>query len=40
MPKLDPGDRARGAITDVKITYPMDLVAQMLEWGKVSASIR
>ena len=40
MPKLTAVTDAAGAITDVSISYPMDLVAQMLEWGKVSASIR
>jgi dipeptidyl-peptidase III len=40
MPKLTAVSDAAGAITDVAISYPMDLVAQMLEWGQVSASIR
>ena len=40
MPKLTAATDAAGTITDVSISYPMDLVAQMLEWGKVSASIR
>ena len=33
MPKLTPVTGADGAITDVKISYPMDLTTQMLEWG-------
>ena len=33
MPKLTPVTDARGAITDVKISYPQDLTAQMLEYS-------
>ena len=33
MPKLTAVTGADGAITDVKISYPMDLTTQMLEWG-------
>jgi dipeptidyl-peptidase-3 len=40
MPKLTATTDAAGAISDVAISYPMDLVAQMLEYAKVSASIR
>ena len=40
MPTLTAVSDAAGTITDVSISYPKDLVAQMLEWGKVSASIR
>ncbi len=40
MPKLTATTDASGAITDVAITYPMDLTAQMLEFGQVSAAIR
>ena len=40
MPKLTAATDASGAITDVSITYPMDLKAQMLEYAKVSASIK
>ena len=33
MPTLTPVTAADGAITDVKISYPMDLTKQMLEWS-------
>jgi dipeptidyl-peptidase III len=33
MPKLTPVTDASGEITDVKISYPMDLTTQMLEWS-------
>jgi dipeptidyl-peptidase III len=33
MPKLTPVTDAGGKITDVKISYPMDLTTQMLEWS-------
>ena len=33
MPKLTPVTNASGEITDVKISYPMDLTTQMLEWS-------
>ncbi len=33
MPKLTPVTGADGKITDVKISYPMDLTAQMLEYS-------
>lgn len=33
QPKLDAVKDAGGKITDVKITYPLDLSAQMLEWS-------
>lgn len=35
MPKLTPVTGADGAITDVTISYPMDLTAQMLEYSGV-----
>jgi len=35
MPKLTPAMGANGAITDVGISYPMDLTAQMLEYAGV-----
>ena len=35
MPKLTPVRSADGQITDVLITYPMDLTAQMLEYSGV-----
>ena len=33
MPKLTPVTDAQGAITDVKVSYPLDLTAQMLEYS-------
>jgi dipeptidyl-peptidase-3 len=33
MPKLSPVRAADGTITDVTISYPMDLTTQMLEWS-------
>ncbi|HEY6361851.1 MAG TPA: hypothetical protein VIX63_12140 [Vicinamibacterales bacterium] len=33
MPELTPVTDANGTITDVRISYPMDLTAQMLEWS-------
>jgi dipeptidyl-peptidase-3 len=38
MPKLTPVTGADGAITDVKISYPMDLTTQMLEYSGVRPS--
>ncbi len=38
MPKLTAVTDAKGAITDVTITYPMDLAAQMLEFSKAGAA--
>jgi dipeptidyl-peptidase-3 len=35
MPKLTPVMGANGAITDVTISYPMDLTAQMLEYAGI-----
>ncbi len=35
MPTLTPVTDANGTITDVRISYPMDLTAQMLEWSGV-----
>jgi dipeptidyl-peptidase-3 len=40
MPKLTAVTDPSGAISDVSISYPMDLKAQMLEFSKVSAAIR
>jgi dipeptidyl-peptidase-3 len=34
MPKLAPVTDASGTITDVRISYPMDLTAQMLEYAE------
>jgi len=33
MPKLTPVTAADGSITDVRISYPMDLTTQMLEYS-------
>jgi dipeptidyl-peptidase-3 len=35
MPKLTPVIDAKGAITDVNVSYPLDLTAQMLEYSGV-----
>jgi dipeptidyl-peptidase III len=35
MPKLTPVTDADGSITDVTISYPMDLTTQMLEYSGV-----
>jgi dipeptidyl-peptidase-3 len=35
MPTLTPVTDANGTITDVRISYPMDLTTQMLEWSGV-----
>ena len=34
MPTLTPVTGADGAITDVQISYPMDLTKQMMDWGR------
>ncbi|HXD73097.1 MAG TPA: hypothetical protein VN628_05160 [Vicinamibacterales bacterium] len=39
MPKLEPV-RSGDAITDVKISYPQDLTAQMLEYSEATRSLR
>ena len=40
MPKLEAVRGADGAITDVKISYPLDLSAQMLEWSQKTRATR
>jgi dipeptidyl-peptidase-3 len=40
MPKLTAVTDANGAITDVTVSYPMDLAAQMLEFSTVGASLK
>ena len=40
MPKLTPVTGANGAITDVTISYPQDLMAQMLEFSKATAGLK
>ncbi len=37
MPKLNPVTDARGEITDIAISYPLDLAAQMLEYSEFTA---
>jgi dipeptidyl-peptidase-3 len=36
MPKLTPVTDANGKITDVRISYPQDLTAQMLEYSAMT----
>jgi dipeptidyl-peptidase-3 len=40
MPKLDAVRGPDGNITDVKISYPQDLAAQMLEWSEKTRATR
>jgi len=40
MPKLTAVTDGSGAITDVTISYPQDLAAQMLEFSKIGASLK
>ncbi len=40
MPKLEPSMNAAGEITDVAISYPMDLTRQMLEYSAATRSLR
>jgi dipeptidyl-peptidase-3 len=40
MPKLEPVRNAGGEITDVKISYPMDLTKQMLEYSAATRGAR
>jgi dipeptidyl-peptidase-3 len=40
MPKLDAVGNAAGEITDVAISYPMDLTKQMLEYSAATRSLR
>jgi dipeptidyl-peptidase III len=40
MPKLTPVTDASGAITDVRISYPLDLTTQMLEYSRARPSTR
>jgi dipeptidyl-peptidase-3 len=40
MPKLQPVTSGSGAITDVTISYPMDLTAQMLEYSAATRELR
>jgi 5-methylthioribose kinase len=40
MPKLEAVRGADGAITDVKISYPLDLTTQMLEYSALTRTTR
>jgi dipeptidyl-peptidase-3 len=40
MPKLEAVTNAAGAITDVTISYPLDLTAQMLEYSAATRHLR
>jgi dipeptidyl-peptidase-3 len=40
MPKLEPVRNAAGEITDVAISYPRNLVVQMLEYSAATRSLR
>jgi len=40
MPKLEPANSASGAITDVTISYPLDLTKQMLEYSALTRELR
>ena len=40
MPRLEPVKNASGEITEVKISYPMDLSSQMLEYAAATRSLR
>jgi dipeptidyl-peptidase III len=40
MPKLEPVQNASGEITDVKMSYPMDLTTQMLEYAALTKQTR
>jgi len=40
MPKLEAVTSAEGEITDVRISYPLDLTAQMLEYSEATRHLR
>jgi hypothetical protein len=40
MPKLEAVTSAGGDITDVRISYPLDLTAQMLEYSEATRHSR
>ena len=40
MPKLEAVRAADGSITDVKISYPLDLTKQMLEYANATRDTR
>ncbi len=40
MPRLEPVNDASGNLTDVKVSYPLDLAAQMVEYSSLSKQLR
>ena len=40
MPRIEPLKSAAGEITDIAVSYPMDLTKQMLEYSAVTRSLR
>jgi hypothetical protein len=40
MPRLEPIADANGQIADVRISYPQDLSAQMLEYSAMTRELR
>jgi dipeptidyl-peptidase III len=40
MPRLEPAVDAEGRVTDIVVTYPMDLATQMLEYSRVYGMAR
>jgi dipeptidyl-peptidase III len=40
MPRLEPVADAEGRVTDIVVTYPMDLATQMLEYSRVYGMAR
>jgi dipeptidyl-peptidase III len=40
MPKLEAVTNGAGEITDVTISYPLDLTAQMLEYSEATRHLR
>jgi dipeptidyl-peptidase-3 len=40
MPKLEPVKNASGEVTDVVVSYPLDLTKQMLEYSAATRALR
>jgi len=40
MPRLEPVGGPDGAAADVRISYPCDLTAQMLEYAEITRELR
>jgi hypothetical protein len=40
MPRLEPVAAADGRLVDVRISYPLDLAAQMLEYSSATRDLR